>query len=142
MRLTEQIAKSIITHYKSYDHPRWYLKSKERKLLKERLEDGYTVDDLKMAIDGLHLTDWNQGKNPGGTEYLGLYYAFHEDKIDGRISTAEKHAKEMERERSAKEKLDREHYGRVKANEDRLKTPVNSPQLYRKALRKSSDTMN
>ena len=132
----------LLTHYKSYDHPRWHLKAKERKLLKDRLEDGYTVEELKMAIDGLHLTDWNMGKNPGGTEYLGIYYAFHEDKIDGRISTAEKHAKEIARERSAKDKLDQEHDERVRASEDRLKTPVNSTQLFRKALRKSSGTMN
>tara|TARA_R110002110_G_scaffold161089_1_gene359655 strand:+ start:86 stop:514 length:429 start_codon:yes stop_codon:yes gene_type:complete len=142
MRLTEQIKDAIITHYKSYDHPRWHLKAKERKLLKDRLEDGYTVEELKMAIDGLHLTDWNMGKNPGGTEYLGIYYAFHEDKIDGRISTAEKHAKEMERERSVKEKLDREHSERVKANQDRVEAGENSTKLYREALRKSSDTMN
>ena len=142
MRLTEQIKDAIITHYKSYDHPRWHLKAKERKLLKDRLEDGYTVEELKMAIDGLHLTDWNMGKNPGGTEYLGIYYAFHEDKIDGRISTAEKHAKEMERERSVKEKLDREHSERVKANQDRVETGENSTKLYREALRKSSGTMN
>ena len=142
MRLTEQIATSIITHYKSYDHPRWHLKSKERKLLKERLEDGYSVDELKMAIDGLHLTDWNQGKNPGGNTYLGLYYAFHEDKIDGRIETAEKHVKELERERRERTRIDREHRERVKANEERLENAGKSTQLYRKALRKSSDTMN
>jgi len=142
MRLTEQIATSIIAHYKSYDHPRWHLKSKERKLLKERLEDGYTVDDLKMAIDGLHLTEWNMGKNPGGTEYLGLYYAFHEDKIDGRISTAEKHAREVKSERSIRERVDREHSDRVKANQERVESGGSSAAMYRKALRGSSDTMN
>ena len=142
MRLTEQIAEAIISHYKSHNHPRWHLKPKERKMLKERLEDGYTVDELKMAIDGLHLTDWNQGKNPSGQKYLGLYYAFHEDKIDARITSAEAHAKEMERERSAREKLDREYSERVKANQDRVETGENSTKLYREALRKSSGTMN
>ena len=142
MRLTEQIAEAIISHYKSHNHPRWHLKPKERKMLKERLEDGYTVDELKMAIDGLHLTDWNQGKNPSGQKYLSLYYAFHEDKIDGRIAAAEAHAKEIERERAARERIDREHSERVKANQDRVETGENSTKLYREALRKSSGTMN
>ena len=142
MRLTEQIAEAIISHYKSHSHPRWHLKPKERKMLKDRLADGYTVDELKMAIDGLHLTDWNQGKNPSGQKYLGLYYAFHEDKIDGRIAAAEAHAKELAREQSAKEKLDSEHRQRVKANQDRVKSGGSSTEMYRRALRKSSGTMN
>ena len=142
MRLTEQIVLSITKHYQSYDHKRWHLKAKERKLLKERLEDGYTVDELKMAIDGLHLTDWNQGKNPGGNLWLGLYYAFHEDKIDGRITEAEKHAKEIKSERAIRERVDREYSDRVKANEIRLKGAENSTQLYRQAMRGSSGTIN
>lgn len=142
MRLTEQIVTAITSHYKSHNHPRWHLKPKERKLLKERLEDGYTVDELKMAIDGLHLTDWNQGKNPSGQKYLGLYYAFHEDKIDGRIASAEAHAKDMAREQATRERIDREHNERVKANQDRLQDAESSREMYRKALRNSSGTMN
>ena len=142
MRLTEQIVESITAHYKSHNHPRWHLKPKERKMLKERLEDGYTVDELKMAIDGLHLTDWNQGKNPSGQKYLGLYYAFHEDKIDGRIAAAEAHAKELEREQAVRQRRDREYTERVQANDKRLENGSNSREMYREAVRKSSGTMN
>ena len=137
----DQEIAEVCEHYLTYQ-VRWRgPKAKELRDIDAALEN-YTVNELKLAIDGLHLTDWNQGKNPSGTLFLGLYYAFHEDKIDGRIETAQKHVKELEREQRVKERIDREHFERVKANEDRIKTGGNSTQLYRKAMREASGTMN
>lgn len=48
---------------------RGVLTDKRKKLIRERLKDGYTVDDLKQAIDGYHSSEWNLGKNSRNNRY-------------------------------------------------------------------------
>ena len=105
---------AVANHYLSY-HPKWRgPKPKELKLIDETLEH-YTVHDCKMAIDGLHITDWNIGNNPSGKKYLALYYALHEDKIDGRIQTAQDSLDVTEKRRSRERKAAEEDRKREKA---------------------------
>jgi hypothetical protein len=40
--------------------------------VRARLSDGFTVDDLCAAIDGMHRTPHNLGQNATGTRYLDL----------------------------------------------------------------------
>jgi hypothetical protein len=47
-------------------------KSKEWKLIEDRMKEGYTPEDLCSAIDGCHKTPNNLGKNETGTKYLDL----------------------------------------------------------------------
>ena len=61
----------ICEHYKTH-HPTARPGDKERKLIRDRLKEGYTVDDLKRAIDGCHRTPHNLGDNERGTKYLSL----------------------------------------------------------------------
>jgi hypothetical protein len=45
----------------------------EYKKIRARLEqDGFTVDDLKHAIDGCHKSPYHCGENAGGTKYQSL----------------------------------------------------------------------
>lgn len=45
---------------------------KSYKLVKARLDDGFSVDDLRKAIDGYHRSPFHQGVNERGTKYLSL----------------------------------------------------------------------
>lgn len=47
--------------------------TKERdKLIKARLDEGYTVDQIKMAIYGCSVTPHNMGQNENGKRYDGI----------------------------------------------------------------------
>jgi len=40
--------------------------------VRARLEEGYLVDALKLAIDGCHRSPFHQGENERGTKYDSL----------------------------------------------------------------------
>lgn len=62
----------VFDHYRSY-HPRSHKKpsqrSKEYKKIEARLNEGYSVDDLKRAIDGCHQSPYHMGENENGRKY-------------------------------------------------------------------------
>ncbi len=60
----------IIDHY-TEKHPRSRPGLKERRLIRARLEEGYSVDALCVAIDGCHVSPHHLGKTTG-TRYLAL----------------------------------------------------------------------
>jgi hypothetical protein len=51
------------------DHPKARLDAKRRVLINKRLADGYSVDDLCIAIRGCRESDWHMGKNDRNTRY-------------------------------------------------------------------------
>lgn len=67
--------RSVFDHYRQA-HPRAHkkpqAKSKEWKAIKERLGEGYSVEDLCHAIDGIHRTPHNLGQNDRNQTFLGL----------------------------------------------------------------------
>lgn len=62
---------AVVNHYQTY-HPRAKPSEKERKLIRARLKDGYSVADLCDAIDGNHLSKWHCGENDERREYHAL----------------------------------------------------------------------
>jgi hypothetical protein len=71
-------SKEILAVFDCYreKHPRSHPKpkstSKEWRAIKARLDEGYSVETLKLAIDGMHLTPHNLGDNERGQKYLSL----------------------------------------------------------------------
>lgn len=61
----------VISYYKT-KHPRARPGEKEKKLVRARLADGFSAEDLKQAIDGNHASDFHQGKNDRGKKYNTL----------------------------------------------------------------------
>jgi uncharacterized phage protein (TIGR02220 family) len=51
------------------DKPRSRLTDRRRDAIRARLSDGYTVDDIKLAIDGIHKSKWHNGDNDRGMEF-------------------------------------------------------------------------
>lgn len=45
---------------------------KRKKLVKDRLKDGYSVEDIKKAIDNCSVTPWNTGSNPQNKRFDDL----------------------------------------------------------------------
>lgn len=68
--IKEQVS-SVVSHYQGY-HPRARAGSKERAKIRERLAEGSTVDDLKLAIDGCHKSPFHCGDNERGQKYQTL----------------------------------------------------------------------
>lgn len=48
------------------NHPRAKLDHKRRRVIAARLKDGYSVDTIRLAIDGCKSSPWHQGKNKDG----------------------------------------------------------------------------
>lgn len=67
---------AVVEHYRQR-HPRSFPKGlrmhmAEAKLIKRRLAEGFTVEDLKQAIDGYHVDPWHLGVNDRNKPFLDL----------------------------------------------------------------------
>ena len=51
------------------DHPRARMDLARAKIIRARLQDGYTLEDLCLAIDGNAASAWHQGENDRHTRY-------------------------------------------------------------------------
>lgn len=63
----------VFEHWKQVlDHPKAKLGDERERAVKARLAQGYTVDDLKRAVDGCAVTPHNMGQNDRGEVYDDL----------------------------------------------------------------------
>jgi len=68
--------KTVFDHWQSrIGKTRTKLTAQRRSQIRARLREGYKVDDLTGAIDGLMASDWHQGNSKDGRKWLGLEYA-------------------------------------------------------------------
>jgi hypothetical protein len=84
--------KQVFDHYRTYhpgyvpiptsDHAQW-------KQISARLKEGYTVDDLKAAIDGCHRSPFHQGENDRGRKYDSLELIMRPNKVQQFIEMPE-----------------------------------------------------
>lgn len=61
----------VFAHYREF-HPKARPGDKERRLVRARMGDGYSVDDLKAAIDGNHASPFHCGENDRAKTYHRL----------------------------------------------------------------------
>lgn len=65
----------VFAHYRlkhKRAHPKPKSTSKEWRLIRDRFAEGYSLDDLKLAIDGCHKSRWHQGENDRKKRYDSL----------------------------------------------------------------------
>jgi hypothetical protein len=62
---------AVVSHYQSY-HPRAKAGRQERAKISARIGEGFSVDDLKLAIDGCHVSKFHGGDNDRGAKYQTL----------------------------------------------------------------------
>lgn len=71
--LKEDVCQKIFEYWKQvHNHPRSKLDAKRRKLVSDRLKDGYSEADLMAAIDGCKMSPHHQGENDRRTVYDDL----------------------------------------------------------------------
>ncbi len=68
----KQIAEIFEHWQRVMNHPRAKLDASRRRVIAARLKEGYTVGQIKAAIDGCRASDWHQGGNSSGAIYDGL----------------------------------------------------------------------
>lgn len=79
------------------------LDAKRRRLILQRLEDGYSVEDLQLACLGCRSSSWHMGDNDRGTRYTSPDLIFRDaDHVDRFIEIAEHHAERLSRSASRK----------------------------------------
>jgi hypothetical protein len=67
---TSQDVQDVFSHWQQVmNHPQARLDEKRAKAIGRRLADGYTVADLRRAVDGCRLTPHNMGQNDQRTVY-------------------------------------------------------------------------
>lgn len=54
------------------------LTTKRRGLVRARLKDGYTEEQLRQAIQGIAASPWHQGQNPSGQRYDTFQFIFRD----------------------------------------------------------------
>jgi hypothetical protein len=68
-QLGEQI-REVFDHWRTkMIHPRAKLDSSRRSKITARLKDGFSVEDLKLAIDGCAASAWHMGENPSNKRF-------------------------------------------------------------------------
>lgn len=69
----------VFGHWKSVlDHPRAVLDEKRKSLIRARLASGFSVEDLKLAIDGCRASPFHQGDNERRQVYDGIELIFRD----------------------------------------------------------------
>lgn len=64
---------AVFDHWReTMNHPRAVLDTKRRKVVESRLRDGYTQEQLCIAISGCALSPFHMGENDNGVRYDGL----------------------------------------------------------------------
>ena len=67
---TSAKVKSIFEYWQiQLSHPRAKLTYDRRRRIVDRLRDGYSVEEIKQAIDGWPASPFHRGENPGGVIY-------------------------------------------------------------------------
>lgn len=82
---------AVIERYLSH-HPRAKPGRKERAKIRALLKDGFTVDDLCLAIEGCHKSPYHCGENEKGQKYQNLELIVRDSsKVNQFMALAEKH---------------------------------------------------
>ncbi len=100
----------VFDHWKLVtNHPRSCLDSKRAKVINDRLHDGYSEEDLKLAAFGCAHSRWHKGENDRHQVYDSVELIYRSaDKVDQFIRLGEQEqfrqlrAIESEREEAAR----------------------------------------
>lgn len=75
---TETVEEIFNCWKSTLNHPKSILDEKRRKLIIARLKEGFTVEQLKQAIEGIARSEWHMGQNDRHTRYDGLELIFRD----------------------------------------------------------------
>ena len=85
----EQVVTVFNFWRETLNHPRSSLDAKRRALIADRMKDGYSVEDLCLAIKGCSLSAFHMGQNDTGSKHDGLDLILRDaSKVDQFIAKA------------------------------------------------------
>ena len=92
------ISIEIFEHWKTVmNHPRAKFDNKRKRIITNALKLGYSVADLKQAIDGCACNPYNMGKNPTNTIYDDIGLIFRDaERIERYMNNATNSANEVQ----------------------------------------------
>lgn len=91
----------VVEHYRSH-HPQARPGERERKLIRARLAEGYSVEQLARAIDGNTASPFHRGENEAGRAYQTLELVMRSsDKVTAFLRLADEHCDAQGRARAA-----------------------------------------
>lgn len=130
---TDAVAE-VFAHYQTY-HPQWKARpstSTEAKRVRDRIKDGYTVDELKAAIDGNHKCPWHSGlTHPEGKKFHDLLLimrdATHVARFIEKAAEAE-HASNGKAKQEASRRVVRETVERHDTREEKARERLHGPE--------------
>jgi uncharacterized protein YdaU (DUF1376 family) len=75
----KDMSSDIFNHWKTVlNHPKAILDAKLQRLIASRLEDGFSPEDLKSAIDGCRASAWHMGDNDRHKKFDSLSLIFRD----------------------------------------------------------------
>ena len=98
---TRALIDRVVEHYRSH-HPQARPGERERKLIRARLAEGYSVEQLGRAIDGNTASPWHRGENDKSRAYQTLELVMRSsDKVNQFLGLAAEHCDELGRARAS-----------------------------------------
>lgn len=92
---------AVLDRYREH-HPKARPGEKERKLVRARLGEGYSVEELRRAIDGNTASPFHSGENDRGTAYQRVSLIFKDsDHVANFLALADQHCDAEGRRRAA-----------------------------------------
>ena len=86
----------VFAHWQQvHNHPGAKLDDNRKRTIKARLRDGYSVENLKQAVDGCKRSSWHMGANDRNTVYDSLDLILRNaEKVDAfmELATSKRHA--------------------------------------------------
>lgn len=70
-----EVIKSVFEHYRKHhprSHPKPHSGMKEWRLIRDRIKEGYSAEDLRQAIDGCHISPFHCGVNNKSRKFQNL----------------------------------------------------------------------
>lgn len=75
---SSKLVTEVFDHYRAH-HPKSRLGKTGRQKITARMNEGFSVSDLKLAIDGCHQSKFHCGENDRGQKYQSLELIFRND---------------------------------------------------------------
>ena len=93
----------VFTFWRDLLAPRAKLDERRRRLIRARLDDGYTAEELKLAALGCRASPFHQGDNDRAQRYCSIdLICRNAEKVDQFIEIAESEAAKMSRRAAAR----------------------------------------
>lgn len=133
--MTPESVLRVFQHWKDImGHTRARMDIKRAQVIRERLRDGYTEEDLCLAIDGCAASDWHMGNNDRRMRYDSVTLILRDsDHTDRFISMGEQAHKMIEAKQQRQEQAQKEYVPPTEEEKAKVREMLKSCRIRRVA---------